>query len=75
MVCMWIREEAFMNPAFIRARDLGRQESDSLALEEIIQQNHQPDNLNEKGILFKTVGIAIFDLIVTKTLYEKMNAK
>ncbi len=59
----------------IRARELGRQESDSLALEEIIQQNHRPDNLNEKGLLFKTVGIAIFDLIVTKTLYEKMNSK
>lgn len=57
----------------IRARELGRQESDSLALEEIIQQNHRPDNLNEKVLLFKTVGIAIFDLIVTKTLYEKMN--
>ncbi|MDP4553403.1 ornithine cyclodeaminase family protein [Alkalihalobacillus macyae] len=57
----------------IRASELGRQESDSLALEEITQQNHRPDNLNEKGLLFKTVGIAIFDLIVTKTLYEKMN--
>ncbi|MFK3959829.1 hypothetical protein [Pseudalkalibacillus hwajinpoensis] len=69
-MCTWIREEAFTKLVMF-----GRQESDSLALEEVIQQNHRPDNLNEKGLLFKTVGIAIFDLIVTKTLYEKMNAK
>ncbi|WP_101842016.1 ornithine cyclodeaminase family protein [Halobacillus sp. Marseille-P3879] len=56
----------------IRAQELGVDPEQTLSLQEIIERNHRPQNPEEQSIIFKSVGAAIFDLIVTKALYEKI---
>lgn len=55
----------------LKAQDLGRKREDSLALKEIIGNSYKPDNPEEKLIIFKSVGDAVFDLVTVKALYEK----
>ncbi|MCP3027141.1 ornithine cyclodeaminase family protein [Halobacillus sp. A5] len=55
----------------IRARELGVDPEQTLSLKEIIERQHRPPQPEEQSIIFKSVGAAIFDLVVTKALYEK----
>ncbi|GGF18442.1 delta(1)-pyrroline-2-carboxylate reductase [Halobacillus andaensis] len=56
----------------IRAQELGVDPEQTLSLKEIIERNHRPQNPEGQSIIFKSVGAAIFDLVVTKALYEKI---
>ncbi|MGI8314293.1 ornithine cyclodeaminase family protein [Halobacillus mangrovi] len=56
----------------IRAKELRSDLEDSWDLEKIIQNNHQPQNLQDKTIVYKSVGAAIFDLVVVQSIYEKL---
>ncbi|MYL35810.1 hypothetical protein GLW05_19755 [Pontibacillus yanchengensis] len=56
----------------IRAKDLKPNLEESLNLETIITEEHFPSSPENKTILFKSVGAAIFDLIVTKSIYKKL---
>lgn len=56
----------------IRAKDLKPNLEKSLNLESIITEEHYPSSPENKTILFKSVGAAIFDLIVTQSIYEKL---
>ncbi|MCA1024304.1 ornithine cyclodeaminase family protein [Halobacillus litoralis] len=41
-------------------------------LEKIITENDPPEDLEEKTIVYKSVGAAIFDLVVVQSIYEKL---
>ncbi|MFC7321653.1 ornithine cyclodeaminase family protein [Halobacillus campisalis] len=56
----------------LRAKELGIDPEQTLSLKEIIERNHRPKNPEDQSIIFKSVGAAIFDLVVTKALYEKI---
>ncbi|MGP4105803.1 ornithine cyclodeaminase family protein [Virgibacillus sp. L01] len=56
----------------IRAKHFGANENNTLSLENMIKEQHQPDNISDKTLLFKSVGIGIFDLITVKEIYEKL---
>lgn len=56
----------------IRAKQFGANKSDAMSLEEMIKQQHIPKNISDKTILFKSVGMSIFDLIVARAIHEKM---
>lgn len=57
----------------IRAKHFGANEDNTMSLEKMIKEQHQPDNISDKTLLFKSVGIGIFDLITAKKIYEKKN--
>jgi ornithine cyclodeaminase len=57
----------------LKAKDLGRKPEDSMSLKEIIGNSYKPDNTEEKLIIFKSVGDAVFDLVGVKALYEKLD--
>ncbi|MFC4557648.1 ornithine cyclodeaminase family protein [Virgibacillus kekensis] len=56
----------------IRAGKFGANENDAMSLEEIISKQHTPENIAEKTLVFKSVGMSIFDLVATKAIYEKI---
>ncbi|MBP1949827.1 ornithine cyclodeaminase family protein [Virgibacillus litoralis] len=57
----------------IRAKHFGANENNTLSLEKMIKQQHRPTNISGKTLLFKSVGIGIFDLITSKEIYEKLS--
>ncbi|WP_082232157.1 ornithine cyclodeaminase family protein [Halobacillus massiliensis] len=56
----------------IKAQQLGTDPDQTLSLKEIIERQHRPQHLENKSIIFKSVGAAIFDLVTVKALYEKL---
>ncbi|WP_173918207.1 ornithine cyclodeaminase family protein [Halobacillus sp. Marseille-Q1614] len=59
----------------IRAKELGVDPDQTLSLKDIIERKHQPQHPEDQSIIFKSVGAAIFDLVVTKALYEKLDTR
>ncbi|SEP83478.1 ornithine cyclodeaminase [Virgibacillus subterraneus] len=55
----------------IRAKQFGANESSTMSLEKMIKERHRPNDISDKTLLFKSVGIGIFDLITAKVIYEK----
>lgn len=55
----------------IRAKDLRTDLDDVWDLEKIITENHHPSQVNEKTIVFKSVGASIFDLVTVQAIYER----
>lgn len=59
----------------IRAKKFGANESGVMSLEKMIKEQHKPHNVSNKTLLFKSVGIGIFDLITTKIIHEKIEGR
>ncbi|ARI77882.1 ornithine cyclodeaminase family protein [Halobacillus mangrovi] len=56
----------------IRAKELRSDLEDSWDLEKLIKNNHQLKSVEGKTIVFKSVGAAIFDLVVVQSIYERL---
>ncbi|WP_147803718.1 ornithine cyclodeaminase family protein [Alkalicoccus halolimnae] len=54
----------------LKAQELGREKSSSYTLKELISKAYFPEHPENKLIVFKSVGDAIFDLVTVKALYE-----
>ncbi|PTL37970.1 ornithine cyclodeaminase family protein [Alkalicoccus saliphilus] len=54
----------------LKAQELGREKSFSYTLKDLITKNYFPEQPNDKLIIFKSVGDAIFDLVTVRALYE-----
>ncbi|MCA0984262.1 NAD(P)-binding domain-containing protein [Halobacillus yeomjeoni] len=60
----------FESGDMIRGKDLRSDLDDSWDLERIITEEHHPKDPEDKTILYKSVGAAIFDLVVVQSIYE-----
>jgi len=56
----------------IRAKELRTDTEAAWDLEKIITNNHHPEDLENKTIVYKSVGAAIFDLVVVQSIYEQL---
>ncbi|WP_181348006.1 ornithine cyclodeaminase family protein [Thalassobacillus sp. CUG 92003] len=54
----------------IRAAELRSDLDGVWDLEKIVTSNHQPSDTENKTIIYKSVGAAIFDLVVVQSIYE-----
>lgn len=67
------KESAFRESGdMIRAQELRTDTETSWDLEKIITNDHHLEGLEDKTLVYKSVGSAIFDLVVVQSIYEQL---